>query len=46
MEFMRLIDDHQIDFGPPAAGDRLDAANLDRLLAIGPRMNSLQNADE
>ena len=42
---MRLVDDHQIDFGPFAPGNRLDAAHLDRLIVIGALMDALHDAD-
>ena len=42
---MRLVDDHELDFGPLAARERLNRADLDRLVAIGARVETLHYAD-
>ena len=41
---MRLVDDHEIDVWPFATRDRLDAAHLDRLIAIGALVDALHDA--
>ena len=45
MKLMGLIDENQINGGPFATGDRLDAAHLDRLVAIGAFVDALHHAD-
>ena len=45
MKLMGLIDEDEINGGPLATGDRLDAAHLDRLLAIGALVDALHHAD-
>ena len=45
MMLMRLVDDDEIDFRPLPARDRLDAAHLNRLFAIGARVNALHDAN-
>ena len=40
-----LINDHQIDIRPFAAGDRLHAAHLDRLIGIRSLVNALHCAN-
>jgi len=45
VHLVRLIDDHHIDFGALATSDRLHAAHLDRLVAIGALVDALHNAE-
>ena len=45
MELMGLIHDHQIGLRSLAASHCLDAADLDRLIAIGPFVDALHDAD-
>ena len=40
-----LVDDHEINVGVPAPGQRLSRANLDRLLAVRQGMAALHDAD-
>ncbi len=42
---MRLVYDNEINSGSFAPSERLDAADLDRLLTIGARMNALHDSD-
>src|ERR1700729_3148426 len=45
MEVMGLVYDHQIDVWPLAMRYRLDAAHLDRLIAISALMDALHDAN-
>ena len=45
MELMGLVDDDEIDVWPFATCDRLDAAHLDRLIAIGALVDALHDAE-
>ena len=45
MHLVRLVYEHQIDVGPFATRDRLDAAHLDRLVAIGALVDALHDTD-
>ena len=42
---MGLVDENKIDLQPLPAGERLDAADLHRRFAVGPRMGALQDAE-
>jgi hypothetical protein len=45
MHLVRFIDDNEIDVGPLAPCERLRAANLDWLTAVGAEMRRLDDAD-
>jgi hypothetical protein len=45
MELMGLVHDHQINVWSFATRNRLDAAHLDRLIAIGALMDALHDAN-
>ena len=42
---MRLVDENEVDVRPFPPGDGLDRAHLHRLVAIGARVDALQDAD-
>jgi hypothetical protein len=45
VHLVRLVDDDEIDVWSLATGDRLDAAHLDRLIAIRALMDALHDTD-
>ena len=42
---MRFINDNKVDVGPLAPGERLRAADLDRLTAVSTEVSCLHNSD-
>jgi hypothetical protein len=45
VKLVRFVDDDEISIRPLAPSDRLNAANLDRLFTIGPRVTGLHDAN-
>ena len=45
MLLVRLVDEHKIDLRSFAPGKRLDAAHLDRLVAISALVDALHDTD-
>ena len=42
---MRFVDDDEVSLGPPAARERLRAADLDRLATVSAEVSRLHDAD-